>query len=151
MLFIQSFPYNYMLFHQELIESVVSREIASKFLSFDIKDFVDSNPNIRWCPHPGCSQAVGRPSLTEDPVSQDGSQSDDERKGRTVHCGYNHYFCWDCLSDSHEPCTCSQWKRWLDHCEEMKEKVGETTAAEANEAASSKWLANNSKPCPKCK
>ena len=28
---------------------------------------------------------------------------------------------------------------------------GDTTAAEVDEAASSKWLANRSKPCPKCK
>ncbi len=40
----------------------MSREVASKFLSFDLKAFVDSNPNIRWCPFPGCSQAVHKPA-----------------------------------------------------------------------------------------
>lgn len=32
----------------------------------------------------------------------------------------------------------------------MRPQVGDTTAAEANEAASSRWLADRSKPCPKC-
>ena len=127
---------------QEVVEGVVSQDVAAKFLSFDIKAFVDSNPNIRWCPHPGCSQAI---SLPED------STSSVEVKGQTVSCGYGHYFCWDCLGESHEPCTCSQWKLWLEHCSEMKAKIGTTTAAEANEAATSKWLVDYSKPCPKCK
>ena len=131
---------------QEVIEGVVSRNMAVKFLSFDIKAFVDSNPNIRWCPHPGCSQAVGRP----DPTDFSPSHSSSEVKGQTVPCGKGHYFCWDCLGEAHEPCSCSRWQKWLDHCNEMKEKICDTTAAEANEAASSKWLVDYSKPCPKC-
>lgn len=137
----------YKLVPPEVIEGVVSSEMAVKFLSFDIKAFVDSNPDIRWCPHPGCSQAVGRPSSAD--LSP--THSDKEVKGRTVLCGSGHSFCWDCLEEAHEPCSCTQWKRWLDYCNEMRPKIGETTAAEANEAASSKWLANYSKPCPKCK
>lgn len=131
---------------QELIEGVVSREMAVKFLSFDIKAFVDSNPNICWCPHPGCSQAVSCP-----PLSEDHTHSNGEAKGQTVPCGNGHYFCWGCLGEAHEPCSCAQWQRWLEHCKEMKLRIGETTAAEADEAASSKWLVDNSKPCPKCK
>ena len=133
-----------------MIETVVSQDMAAKFLSFDIKAFVDSNPNIRWCPSPGCSQAVGRPAVAENPELSP-SHSSEEVKGQTVVCGSGHYFCWSCLGAAHEPCTCSQWLKWLDHCNEMRGKIGDTTAAEADEAASSKWLVNNSKPCPKCK
>lgn len=124
--------------------------MAAKFLSFDIKAFVDSNPNIRWCPHPGCSQAVNRPLPSQDTLLSP-SHSRGEGKGQTVPCGRGHFFCWDCLEDAHEPCSCAQWRRWLDHCNAMKGKIGNTTAAEANEAASSKWLVDYSKPCPKCK
>ncbi len=135
---------------------MVSQEMALKFLSFDIKAFVDSNPNIRWCPRPGCSQAVSQAPPLEDHAQLSPSHSQEAEsgsvvKGRTVHCGAEHYFCWDCLGEAHEPSSCAQWKAWLDHCEEMKEHVGDTSAAEADEAASSKWLAHNSKPCPKCR
>ncbi len=71
---------------QGVIELVVSPEMARKFLSFDIKAFVDSNPNIHWCPRAGCGQAV---SLTTDPTIP--SSPDTEV---TVQCGNNHYFCW---------------------------------------------------------
>ncbi len=133
---------------QEVIEGVVSHDMAVKFLSFDLKAFVDSNPNIRWCPHPGCSQAVNRPQPLED---SDPSHPTVEVNGQSVPCGNGHYFCWECLGECHEPCSCKQWQRWLEHCKEMGAKIGETTAAEVNEAASSKWLVDNSKPCPKCK
>ena len=133
---------------------MVSREMALKFLSFDIKAFVDSNPNIRWCPHPDCSQAVSRPPPLDDHshhLSPSHSAAATTKvTGQTVHCGSEHYFCWDCLGAAHEPCSCDQWSRWLLHCEEMKKKVGDSTSAEVDEAASSKWLADNSKPCPKC-
>lgn len=125
--------------------------MAVKFLSFDIKAFVDSNPNIRWCPHPGCSQAVSRPPLPDENTHLSPSHSGGEVKGQTVPCGNGHYFCWECLGEAHEPCSCAQWQRWLDHCNEMKPRIGETTAAEANAAATSKWLVDYSKPCPKCK
>lgn len=71
--------------------------------------------------------------------------------GQTVHCGEEHYFCWDCLGEAHEPCTCERWKEWLEHMEVMKVTAGETTIAETEDAASSRWLVDFSKPCPKCK
>ena len=52
---------------QDVIENTVSRDMAQRFLNFDIKAFVDSNPNIRWCPHPGCGQAVALATPNEDP------------------------------------------------------------------------------------
>ena len=125
--------------------------MAAKFLSFDIKAFVDSNPNIRWCPHPGCSQAVSRLPPSDDHTHSSPTHLSGEVKGQTVVCGNGHYFCWSCLGEAHEPCSCAQWKRWLEHCNGMRSRIGETTAAEADEAASSKWLVDNSKPCPKCR
>lgn len=137
---------------QEVIEGVVSREIALKFLSFDLKAFVDSNPNIRWCPYPGCSQAVhlqAPPTVTHHASRTPVIQAN-KITGHTVHCGQEHYFCLDCLGEAHEPCTCTQWKGWIEHVEVMRVRVGDTTSAEVDEAASSKWLVEFSKPCPKC-
>lgn len=76
----------------------MSREMAQRFLNFDIKAFVDSNPNIRWCPHPGCGQAVALSAPIEDPFDQqpqvDSLSRLKERTGRVAHCGQKHYFCW---------------------------------------------------------
>ena len=57
----------------------------------------------------------------------------------------------DCMGEAHEPCSCEEWKKWLDLIEEMKPKAGDRTSAESDEAASFRWLASRSKPCPKCK
>ncbi len=56
-----------------------------------------------------------------------------------------------CLRVAHAPVLCEVWTKWLDHIEEMRPRVGDTSAAEADEAASNKWLADRSKPCPKCR
>lgn len=72
----------------------MSRDMALKYLQFDIKAFVDSNPNIRWCPHPGCGQAIKKPTVIEDPLLIDEVGVATTPTGITVHCGQNHYFCW---------------------------------------------------------
>lgn len=54
------------------------------------------------------------------------------------------------MGEAHEPCSCEEWKKWLELIEEMKPKVGDKTSAESDEAASFRWLASRSKPCPKC-
>ena len=63
--------------------------MANKYLQFDIKAFVDSNPNICWCPHPGCNQAIQKPAFLDDIQT-----SATDVKGTVVHCDFNHYFCW---------------------------------------------------------
>ena len=75
----------------------MSREMAERFLNFDIKAFVDSNPNIRWCPHPGCGQAVALTTPLEDPfdpLQVDNLSRVKERSGKVANCGQQHYFCW---------------------------------------------------------
>ncbi|XP_015762798.1 PREDICTED: ankyrin repeat and IBR domain-containing protein 1-like [Acropora digitifera] len=78
----------------ETIESLVSREMASRYLQFDIKAFVESNPNLKWCPSPGCGQAVRLPSsmLPSSPVAVD-SYSSKETEAMIVDCGKGHFFC----------------------------------------------------------
>ncbi len=61
--------------------------MAKKYLQYDIKSFVDTNPNIRWCPHPGCGQAVQKPP-------QEYDIEDISPDCLFVHCGNDHYFCW---------------------------------------------------------
>ena len=67
------------------MERLVSREMAQRYLRFDIKAFVESNPTIKWCPRAGCGQAVSRPHTDEHPLPS---------IDIIVHCGNDHYFCW---------------------------------------------------------
>jgi len=45
----------------ELIENLVTKETARKYLHFDLNSFVATNPTIKWCPKPGCGRAVRLP------------------------------------------------------------------------------------------
>ncbi|XP_056009769.1 ankyrin repeat and IBR domain-containing protein 1-like isoform X2 [Ostrea edulis] len=129
----------------ELIESVVSRDMARRYLQFDIKAFVDSNPNIKWCPFPGCGRAVRLPDQEErnKKIPVDTS--------RAVDCGNGHYFCWDCLGEAHEPSSCDNWNKWFQKISEIKPEEMCGTEEETNTAANCLWLVTNSKPCPNCK
>ena len=49
------------------------------------------------------------------------------------------------------PLSCEGWKQWLDHIQEMAPQIGERTATQLDDAASQRWLATRSKPCPKCR
>jgi len=42
----------------ELIETLVDRETARKYLHFDLNMFVSTNPSIRWCPKASCGRAI---------------------------------------------------------------------------------------------
>lgn len=49
---------------------------------------MDSNPNIKWCPFPGCGRAVKLPDL------EDRTKKVPADTSRAVDCGNGHYFCW---------------------------------------------------------
>ncbi|XP_060081495.1 ankyrin repeat and IBR domain-containing protein 1-like [Ylistrum balloti] len=132
----------------EIIENIVSREMARRYLQFDIKAFVDSNPSIKWCPFPGCGRAVRLPEL-------DGSNQTPRQlpadTSRAVDCGNKHYFCWDCGGEAHEPCSCENWTKWHQKIAEVKPEQMDGTEKDTESAANCLWLVTNSKPCPNCK
>lgn len=89
---------------------------------FSIKAFVDSNPEIKWCPFPECGMAVRNPCLNlENETDRNQSTSLIKREySSSVDCGNGHYFCWDCLQDGHQPASCQQWKNWFEKILEIK-------------------------------
>ncbi|XP_060867309.1 ankyrin repeat and IBR domain-containing protein 1-like [Metopolophium dirhodum] len=126
----------------ELIENVVSPEMARRYFDLNIESFVESNRSIKWCPVPNCGLAVRLP-ISRKPKPN-------SKIARSVDCGRGHYFCWECMGDAHTPCSCQQWSQWMTKISEVKpDKIRETTA-EYEEAANSLWLVTNSKPCPNC-
>ncbi|CAI8031040.1 Ankyrin repeat and IBR domain-containing protein 1 [Geodia barretti] len=127
----------------EVIEGVVSRKMTQRYLQFDIKAFVESHPTIRWCPYPDCHRAVRITTPNDTPG--------DAQQPTTVHCGNEHYFCWSCSGEPHVPTSCEGWRKWLDHVQEMAPQIGDRTTSQLDDAASQRWLATRSKPCPKCR
>ncbi|XP_059475498.1 ankyrin repeat and IBR domain-containing protein 1-like [Neocloeon triangulifer] len=134
----------------DIIEHVVSAEMARRYLQFDIKAFVETNRSIKWCPLPGCGRAVRLP-----PESYDNSLSSANNgplsTSHAVDCGNGHFFCWECLGEAHAPCGCEQWKEWQKKISDIKLEELETSCSGSEEAANCLWLVTNSKPCPNCK
>ena len=56
-----------------------------------------------------------------------------------------------CTEEPHDPCDCETWKKWQHHIEDMRPQIGDKSTSQLDNAASQKWLAKRSKPCPKCK
>ncbi|KAK3082836.1 hypothetical protein FSP39_006705 [Pinctada imbricata] len=135
----------------EMIERVVSRDMARRYLQFDIKAFVDSNPNIKWCPYPGCARAVRLPELENSGRSQVIRRPEPTDTSRAVDCGNGHYFCWDCSGEAHEPSSCENWTKWYKKVAEIKPEELSGTEEDTKAAANCLWLVTNSKPCPNCK
>jgi ankyrin repeat/IBR domain-containing protein 1 len=140
----------YKLVPVEIVEELVSRDMATKYLQYDIKAFVDSNPNIRWCPFPGCGQALQKPPDEFVLEEGEGGKDEGDRQALVVHCGQNHFFCWRCGEKAHEPCTCKVWKNWLIKVDELSIKIGSMSVKVREAASTSQWMLYNSKPCPNC-
>lgn len=131
-----------------LIEELVSSETVSRYLFLELNDFVANNPNMTWCPSPGCSRAVVRASVDE----KSHFQSSD--------CGNGHTFCFECLGPPHDPCPCDKWKAFHEEVSEKKtmlQQLGVIDLAEqnenvgSNELADALWIAANTKECPNSK
>lgn len=94
--------------------------VRAKYRYLITNSFVQANRTLKWCPSPGCGNAV--------------MATDMEEQGVSCHCGKD--FCFGCQRDPHEPITCDFLTKWLKKCDDE----GET----AN------WLHINTKGCPKC-
>lgn len=146
---------------QEMVTRLLPTELTNKFTRFDIGAFVESNPQTRWCPHPGCERAVHLKlsnetqagSLEEPSLSSESSTTSSDTTPRNVDCGAGHFFCWSCSEDAHDPCNCETWKAWRNKIGSLKEgnNMEGPASVLAERASSEAWIAKFSKPCPKCK
>eukprot|EP00913_Durusdinium_trenchii_P009707 g9120.t1 len=84
----------------------VARE---KFVKISAALDVAARPgHIAWCPQPGCGKAVARSG------------------GLTVRCACGYRFCCGCkLPGGHEPCSCEQWKAWIDAHPQLEQQQKE--------------------------
>lgn len=95
-------------------------EVICKYQQFITDSFVKCHKLIKWCPSPGCINAVQVSSI----------------ESRAVSCKLKHSFCFSCLEENHEPVKCEMLQMWRKNSRE--------------EAENAKWLSKNAKPCPRC-
>jgi len=105
-----------------IVRKVVDLETYKKYSTFLSKGFVESNANMKWCPKPGCTNAV------------DLTQSFREGKCVVAKCECGYKFCFLCSEDAHTPASCSMMKEWAKKC--------------ADDSETYNWIAANTKDCP---
>ncbi|KAL1542324.1 RBR-type E3 ubiquitin transferase [Salvia divinorum] len=106
----------------DMVERFASDSKIEKYHRHLRRSYVESNPNRKWCPAPGCDLAI-----------------EFEFGGSTIHdvvCVCSHTFCFLCAAESHRPVSCKVAAEWLE-----KNK---------SEAKSAAWIVSNTKPCPSC-
>ena len=105
------------IFEQCLKNDKDSFKIYQKCL---IRNFTESNSDIKFCPNPKCDVIVKLPGHGMIEIK--------------CQCGLT--FCFKCLRGTHRPCDCEMIQIW----EEKSKSEGENT----------KWLLVNTKQCPNC-
>lgn len=97
-----------------------------KFLNFQLRSFVESNPLTRWCPGRGCERVASALSTAAM-----------EAEGNVAHCDKcTQSFCLVCGEPPHAPASCKDLAKWNEKCR--------------NESETANWILANTKSCPKC-
>ncbi|GMH43025.1 hypothetical protein BSKO_10947 [Bryopsis sp. KO-2023] len=124
----------------ESVEKLASKHQSARFKSLLFKRFADSNPAIRWCPRPGCSNSI---ALVDGENPSEGGLLQVVLAGRPVgvECTCGHRFCWVCLQPAHEPAACNHVREWQSTLKQLHED---------NESRSVHWLNQKTQMCPKC-
>ncbi|XP_022703143.1 E3 ubiquitin-protein ligase ARIH1-like [Varroa jacobsoni] len=105
---------------QTVIKLLIDPKVRIHYQKQITESFVQCNRLLRWCPSPGCVNAV---KVNSSDV-------------RPVRCNCGHLFCFGCGKEYHDPVNCDMLRCWHKKCNDDSE--------------TSNWLAANTKECPKC-
>ena len=97
-----------------------------KYLSFQLRSFVDSSPLARCCPGAGCERVACASSAAALEAVGGIADCDECRTS----------FCLVCGEEPHAPTTCKGLERWNEKCRD--------------ESESANWILANTKSCPNC-
>ncbi|KAK2163122.1 hypothetical protein LSH36_85g05039 [Paralvinella palmiformis] len=104
-----------------VLQIVTNPKIRDKYQEFCFRDYVNSHPELRFCPGPNCSTVIRAT----------------ERKAKRVVCKEcNTCFCFRCGIDYHAPTDCDTIKKWLTKC--------------ADDSETANYISAHTKDCPKC-
>jgi len=111
--------------HEQAYKQLVSPAQFEKYNRFLMRSFVEDNTQIKWCPSPGCTNAIR-------------SERTNRKLPVTCSCGFTYCFrCGDAAIGDHSPVGCDHLERWLQKANDESENV--------------KWMIANTKKCPKCR
>jgi len=114
---------------QTFIRKVVSNQDLQRYHELLVRDYVTNNPQLRFCPHPGCSHAISCAAAS--------TKSALQTIVPTVRCVDKHAFCFGCaLEGGHAPVICNVSKLWLKKC--------------ADDSETANWIKSNTKECTNC-
>ena len=80
----------------ENFKNLLSPEDFEKYQEFYKKSFISLNKSTKYCPAPGCNNAVSYPSL----------------KQVDIVCKCGNDFCFKCMKPAHRPIDCDLLAEW---------------------------------------
>ncbi|KAK8580939.1 hypothetical protein V6N13_143994 [Hibiscus sabdariffa] len=107
---------------EDMVGLFASEQENNKYSGYFVMSYIESNKMIKWCPGPGCGNAV-------DFVAGSGSFD--------VSCLCSHSFCWNCTQEAHRPVDCETVTKWM--------------LKNSSESENVNYILAFTKPCPKCK
>lgn len=88
----------------DTIKARVSEASSKRFQTSVLRSFVEDSAKIRWCPAPGCENAI---------------KGDVGVTSVVCNCGFK--FCFQCGEEEHAPVSCKNLTLWLDKCRNESE------------------------------
>jgi len=110
--------------YNQIKQIVRDDDLFAKYEEFNLKKTLESIPDLRWCPRPGCGNAmIGSSDVPMMICSND-------------RCRFT--FCFKCKEEWHADVTCEQYQQWKIENSESESRYID-------------WVRNNTRQCPKCK
>lgn len=118
---------------EKITDYITDLEEIEKYHKLIVKNYVDTNSLLCWCPGIECENAI-KVRFNEP---------------RLVICSCATQFCFSCGNNPHKPAICRLVKLWTKKADEMKNRhhSGEGYGADRETFT---WLMSNTKDCPQC-
>jgi ariadne-1 len=137
----------------DIAQQEVNQVTWARFQELLVRHFVASNPNLKYCPYPSCTNTVSCPSAASKASLASvvptvscgargvGSESQSLEQSQTSTsfgiAGKEHKFCFGCpIESDHRPIVCGAARMWLKKCRDDSETAN--------------WIKSNTKECSMC-
>ncbi|KAF8881809.1 hypothetical protein BD779DRAFT_1545449 [Infundibulicybe gibba] len=106
----------------------------ARFQELLVRHFVASNPNLKYCPYPSCTNTVSCPSAASRASLTSVVPTWGTGQGSLGVAGKEHKFCFGCpIESDHRPVICGVARMWLKKCRDDSETAN--------------WIKSNTKEC----
>uniref|UniRef100_A0A6B2LFL4 RBR-type E3 ubiquitin transferase n=1 Tax=Arcella intermedia TaxID=1963864 RepID=A0A6B2LFL4_9EUKA len=109
--------------YNEVCSILTDKNLLAKYEKFTLEKSLETIPDLRWCPRPGCGNAMigGKKTLMM----------------RCTNPSCLFCFCFNCKEEWHADATCTQYQQW------KKDNASGTDRAKL-------WIQQHTKACPSC-